>query len=87
MFDTIYEDMFYLKSELKLPICLIGDMNAHTGNLDDTLDFEHVVINNSETNDFAEDLFNINLIHRDSIINKKKRLTQIKQSIKMVKHS
>ena len=72
LFDTIYEDMFYLKSELKLPICLIGDMNARTGNLDDTLDFDHVVINNSETNDFAEDLFNINFFHTNSIINKKR---------------
>ena len=51
MFETIYDDIFYLKGILELPICLIGEMNSHTGELDDILTFEREVIHSCETND------------------------------------
>ena len=71
MFDLIYEDIFYLKGVLDLPICLIGDMNSGTGNLDDTLAFEREIINNSET-DFTETFFDLNYLDNNSIISKKR---------------
>ena len=70
MLDTLYDDIEYLKNKLKLPICLIGDMNSRTGNLDDTLDFDHVMINECEINDFAEELSSINFSNENSAINK-----------------
>ena len=72
MFDTIYDDISYMKLKLKLPICLIGDMNSRTGNLDDTLDFEREVIGNSETNDYAEYLCEMNFFDETNIINKRR---------------
>merc|ERR1711872_195169 len=60
------------RDKLKLPICLIGDMNSRTGTLEDTLDFEREVINDSETNDFAGDLFDMNFFDENSMINKKR---------------
>ena len=72
MFDTIYDDIFYLKGQLELPICLIGDMNSRTGNLNDILTFEREVINNSETNEFANDFFDLDCYDGNNIINKKR---------------
>ena len=37
-------------------------MNSRTGILDDTLDFEQVIISESEIDDFAEELTGINLL-------------------------
>ena len=62
MFDTINDDIFYLKSQLKLPIFLIGDMNSRTGNLDDILEFEKEIISNSDIKDFADDFIDIRLL-------------------------
>jgi len=87
MFDTIYNDIYHIKDKIKLPICLVGDMNSRTGNLNDILTFEREVINYSETNEFAQDFFEISIFEGNDRINKKKELTQIKQSIQMVKSS
>ena len=86
IFETIYDDIFYLRDKIKLPICLIGDMNSRTGTLEDTLDFEREVINNSEINDFADVLFDMSFFDENSIINKK-GLTLTILLTKMVKLS
>ena len=72
MFQTIYEDIFYLKGVLNLPICLIGDMNSRTGNLDDLLTFEREIINNCETNEVINDYFDLSFFDDNNIINKKR---------------
>ena len=72
MFDTIYNDIYHIKDKLKLPICLVGDMNSRTGNLNDILTFEREVINFSETNEFAQDFFEISLFEGNDRINKKR---------------
>ena len=58
-FESITSDIFALKHSYNLPICLIGDMNSRTGNLDDSLVVEHSIINNCEIEDFAEELFDL----------------------------
>ena len=72
MFQTIYEDIFYLKGVLDLAICLIGDMNSRTGNLDDLLTFEREIINNCETNEVINDYFDLSFFDDNNIINKKR---------------
>ena len=81
MFETIYDDIFYLKGILELPICLIGDMNSSTGELDHILTAEQEIIHSCETNDvtdvFVDDPSELNFFY-DNIISRK-GLTQIKQ--------
>ena len=76
MFETIYDDIFYLKGILELPICLIGDMNSRTGELDDILIFEREVIQSCETNDiadvFVDDFSGLNSIEDNNILSRKR---------------
>ena len=72
VFDTIYNDIFHLKTIFDLPLCLIGDMNSRTGNLNDILTFEHEIINSSEINDFAQDFFELNSLEGNNKISKKR---------------
>ena len=72
MFDTIYNDIYHIKDKIKLPICLVGDMNSRTGNLNDILTFEREVINYSETNEFAQDFFEISFFEGNDRINQKR---------------
>ena len=60
MFEAINKDIDTLKYSYRLPICIIGDLNAHTGSLDDSFVIEHSVINNCELDEFAQELFDIN---------------------------
>ena len=60
MFEAINKDIETLKYSYRLPICIIGDLNAHTGSLDDSFVIEHSVINNCELDEFAQELFDIN---------------------------
>ena len=59
MFEAITEDIFNLKNTHNIPICLIGDLNSRTGNLDDTFTIEQSVINNCEIDGFAQELFDL----------------------------
>ena len=60
MFEIIKRDLSTLKYSYKLPMCIIGDLNAHTGSLDDTFIIERSVINICELNEIAQELFDIN---------------------------
>ena len=44
---------------LYLPICLIGDLNSRTGELDDSFNIEQNIINDCEIEDFAQELFGL----------------------------
>ena len=59
MFDAINDDILLLKNRFNLPLCLIGDFNSRTGDLDDSFSIESSVVNNCGLNDFANDLFNL----------------------------
>ena len=76
MFESIYEDIFYLKGILELPICLVGDMNSRTGELDDILTFEREVIHSCETNDitdfFVDDCSDLSFFEDNNIISRKR---------------
>ena len=52
--------------------------SSHSRTIEDTLDFECEVINDSQTTDFADDLIEINHIDENKIVNK-----NTKQSIQM----
>ena len=68
MFVAINTDISTLKNTYQLPICLIGDLNAHTGSLDDSFVVEPSIINNCELNDFAQELFDINTNNDNTIL-------------------
>ena len=76
MFETIYDDFFYLKGILELPICLIGDMNSRTGELDDILTFEREVIHSCETNGtndvFVDDFSDLSFFEDNNILSRKR---------------
>ena len=59
MFEAITDDIFNLRNTHNTPICLIGDLNSRTGNLDDTFTIEQSVINNCEIDGFAQELFDL----------------------------
>ena len=46
MFEVISNDIFRLKYTYNLPICLLGDLNSRTGDLDDCFNIEQNIINN-----------------------------------------
>ena len=70
--DTITNDIFILKNSYNLPICLIGDMNSRTGNLDDTFVIEHSIINNCEIDDLADEIFDLNTNEVTPIMSEKR---------------
>ena len=70
--DTITNDIFILRNSYNLPICLIGDMNSRTGNLDDTFVIEHSIINNCEIDDMADELFDLNTNEVNSNMSEKR---------------
>ena len=76
MFETIYDDIFYLKGILELPICLIGDMNSRTGELDDILTFEREVIHSCETNGtndvFVDDFSDLSFFEDNNTLSRKR---------------
>ena len=43
IFDKLADDLIMISSDLNVPVCLIGDVNARTGKLDDLLDIEKEV--------------------------------------------
>ena len=59
MFEPIANDLIILKTTYNLPLCLIGDFNSRTGNMDDTFTIEQSVINNCGLGDVAQELFDI----------------------------
>ena len=63
MFEVISNDIFKLKNTYKLPICLLGDLNSRTGELDDCFNIEQSIINNCEIDEFAQELFDISPIN------------------------
>ena len=72
LYDKILNDISHMKGKLGLPVCLIGDMNSRTGNLDDLLYFEREIFDNSELdNEVMQDILdiNFNFFHNNSIIN------------------
>ena len=60
MYDIILNDIATLKRIHKLPICLIGDLNSRTGNLDDTFGIDQNVISNCGLDEIAHDIFDLN---------------------------
>ena len=72
LFETISDDIFYIKDVLDLPVCLIGDMNSRTGNMEDLLTFERKIANDCEINELIDDIFDISFIDDCNIINKKR---------------
>ena len=59
MFDVLTDDILAMKNSFDLPLCLIGDLNSRTGNLDDSIIIEHSVINSCGIDDFAQELFGL----------------------------
>ena len=61
-----------LKINHNLPICLIGDLNSHTGTLDDTLPIEQSIISNGGLEDFAQELFDITPTYDTAIMSEER---------------
>ena len=59
-FEAIQNDVWNLKINYNVPICLIGDFNSRTGTMDDVFAIEKSIINTCEIGDFAQELFDIN---------------------------
>ena len=57
MFKVISNDIFKSKNTHNIPICLLGDLNSRTGELDDSFHIEQSIINNCGLDDFAQELF------------------------------
>ena len=71
MFEVISNDIFRLKHTHNLPICLLGDLNSRTGELDDSFSIEQSIINNCEIDEFAQELFDISPINESETMYKK----------------
>ncbi|CAL4084780.1 unnamed protein product [Meganyctiphanes norvegica] len=72
MFDVIYEDITNIISKFSIPICLIGDFNSRTGELDDILHIESEIINHCNLNDIASDIFPLNSLNEFPTVNIKR---------------
>ena len=59
MYVPISEDIFKLRNTYNLPICIVGDLNSRTGELDDSFIIDQNVINSCGLEDIAHDLFAI----------------------------
>ena len=70
LFDEISNDIVNLKSKYDLPVILMGDFNARTGEKPDFIDFESEItkeINFSEILDFDSNLELLNLRQRHNV--------------------
>ena len=63
MFDAIRNDVWNLKINYNVPICLIGDFNSRTGTMDDVMVIEQSIINTCEIEAFAQELFDMSSIN------------------------
>ena len=54
MFDVLTDEILAMKNSFDLPLCLIGDLNSRTGNLDYSFVIEQSVINSCGIDDFAQ---------------------------------
>ena len=60
MFNIIYDDITSIISRYNIPVCLIGDFNSRTGELNDCLNIESEIINHCNLNDIVCDIFPVN---------------------------
>ena len=59
MYEAISKDIFRLRNTYNLPLSIVGDLNARTGELDDSFILDQNMINYCELEDIAQDLFGI----------------------------
>ena len=59
MYEAISEDISKLRNTYNLPLSIVGDLNARTGELDDSFILDQNMINYCELEDIAQDLFGI----------------------------
>ena len=67
-YDVILNDIATLKRNFDIPICLIGDLNSRTGNLDDTFVIDHNELSDMGLADIALDIFNLDYNDYNDII-------------------
>ena len=98
MFDNLLEDLVTLKEQYDTPICIVGDFNSRTGNLDDFVTIEDHVLRTINLDNIEEDIFSskndleskcfeINRFNKDNICNNNgKQLIEVCRAadIKMV---
>ena len=72
MFNVIYDDITNIISKYNIPVCLIGDFNSRTGELDDYLFIESEIINFCNLNDIANDIFPLNFLYENPNISNKR---------------
>ena len=72
MFNVIYDDITNIISKYNIPVCLIGDFNSRTGELDDYLFIESEIINFCNLNDIASDIFPLNFLYENPNISNKR---------------
>ena len=58
LFDELAEDIINIKSKYDAPICMIGDFNSRTGNLDDFIILEEQISEICNLDSIDKDIFN-----------------------------
>ena len=69
-FDNLANEIVKLKIKYKLPICLVGDFNARTGNLNDTLNTDLNIVDDIELENQTNEMFDVNIDIRNENISR-----------------
>ena len=72
LFDELAEDIVNIKSKYDAPICMIGDFNSRTGNLDDFIILEEQISEICNLDSIDKDIFNSKQYFEEHGLNTKK---------------